>query len=33
MARSLPCLSCYVAENETDECDSSLDLDTENIPE
>jgi len=32
MARSLPCLPCYVAENEPDEYDSSPNLDTENIP-
>lgn len=32
MARNLPCLSCYVADDETDEYDSSPDLDSENIP-
>lgn len=31
MARSLPCFSCYVADDETDEYDSSPDLDSENI--
>jgi len=32
MARNLPCLPCYVAENDTDEYHSSSDLDDENIP-
>jgi len=31
MARNLSCLPCYVAENDTDEYDSSSDLDNENI--
>ncbi|XP_003240816.1 kelch-like protein 2 isoform X2 [Acyrthosiphon pisum] len=33
ITRSLPCLSYYVTENETEEYDSSPNLNTENIPE
>ncbi|XP_022179596.1 kelch-like protein 2 isoform X2 [Myzus persicae] len=32
IARNLPCFPCYVAENDTNEYDSSSDLDNENIP-